>query len=249
MALCFFCHCETTLTREHLFSEPVARLAGVNRSSDVVAGLDGTGKVDRPPATLDRWTVRVPCRQCNGGWMARLEVETARVILRWVRSGRRLGDEAYEAIGRWLLKTYFIMAFQDADLRRPAERGEDGVLRYTAKVPFEATRARHLKDGSASAFDNVHFGFAGVNKESVFLTGFGNPSVTTNVWALNCRTAGVAAIALPRVELQLWVVVAPLGPHSVRLPGCVQSLSAGSVIRTARFADMVLRPTAVVLDY
>lgn len=249
MALCFFCHRDATLTREHLFSVPMARLAGMDRSNDVMAGLDGDGTLDHPPRTVDKWTVRVPCDLCNSGWMGGLEAETAAVLSRWIRSRKRLGTGAFKTVGRWLLKTYFIMAFQDAGLRRPLEHGADGVLRYTAKVPFEATRARHLKDASDEAFDRVTFGFARVQSETMILTGFGNPSVTTNAADWNCRTAGVAAVALPRIQLQLWVVVAPIGPESVRLPPSVRTLSPSSLVSGAQLADSRLAPTRVILTY
>lgn len=249
MTVCFFCHGEASLTREHLFSRPICRVAGIDRRSSQMAGLDGHGRIDRSPRPVDQWTVRLPCKVCNEGWMSRLEGEVADHLKRWAKRPCALGETGARALRRWMLKNYFVMAFQDADLRRPLLEDEFGRLVYNAKVPFEATRARLLSTGDERAFDDVVVGAARVSASTIYATGFGNPSVEANAADWNCRTAGVAAVALAGIQVQLWVVAAPLRPRAVRLPRNVSRLTAQTRLHSLGFATDRLDPTAVWLSY
>jgi hypothetical protein len=181
--------------------------------------------------------------------MSELEVEVASHLSRWAKGRGALGARGARAVSRWMLKNYFVMAFQDADLRRPLVTDEAGRLLYNAKVPFEASRAGCLRRDDDGAFSDVVVGAARVSPSTVYLTGFGNPSVETNALDWNCRTAGVAAVALPRLGIQFWVATAPIRPRRVRLPPNVSTLTPSTRLHRLGFAADRLDPTKVWLVY
>ena len=83
---CVFCLAgsrTTKISKEHLFSKPICSALGIDRTK-VIASLDGnTGEVSRP-LRLDQRLVKLPCVDCNSGWMEQLERDTARTLRRWL---------------------------------------------------------------------------------------------------------------------------------------------------------------------
>lgn len=248
MAKCIFCRSDVAGrgSREHLLSRPICEAFGIERA----ATLHGLLTDDFDVAQLQRLenkTVRLPCRECNQGWMSSLEVAAAETFKRWVGGRRPLGAEGLRIVKRWMLKNFVVFGAVHGDTRTPFRRNsETGELEYAAAVLVEPRRAQALRADLDEAYDNVDLG-AARTETSMFTEGFGNPTVLPKgPTALNARSAGVLALNL--TPLQLWVVVRPLG-GTTRLPGSVTRLRAGRLWREVKPRSPNLDPTSVIVTY
>jgi hypothetical protein len=120
--MCAFCGSGQNLTREHVWPRWVQDLVGPEPAPNVAAREDEITRVwTASPATL---TVRLVCRACNNGWMARLE-HAAKPILTPLISGERavLSVEDQRLLAYWAAKTVAVgdLAVSHHDPALPAE--------------------------------------------------------------------------------------------------------------------------------
>lgn len=202
------------LSREHLISKPVATAFGINRSRELTTlkGLDIVRS-----ASLDQLSVRLPCGNCNSGWMNDLETSMG-AVARWMCARENgITTETLRNLERWLLKSYIVMTAMDGGIR------SFGTNDSFSMIP-EATRASRLYMGSNEAFDRMGIGYG--RRRQPFPNNFGyvigNPKVVpTGPRFANCRSAGVAVFALGRLEA--WIVVPVLTP-TITLPAALRPL-------------------------
>jgi hypothetical protein len=73
MKKCIFCG-EKGGNKEHIIAQWLTERMGAQREHLIAAKIDGHGQLEkRPPHTLKNYTTRNVCRNCNNGWMSRLE--------------------------------------------------------------------------------------------------------------------------------------------------------------------------------
>jgi hypothetical protein len=248
MNKCYFCHSEGRLSREHVLSEPVAKMLGIDRQLDLTGTLDSNLELLQGPFPWSANQVHLPCASCNSGWMNALEHDFVRTTRRWRAETTSIGPTGFMTVGRWLLKTYFALAFQGLGLDAPMGRNEAGELVYLADVPFESMRAMAVMKDLRSALDGVQFGAARC-REATMLFGYGNPTVVSPPGGLNARSAGVLAMSLAALDLQLWAVVAPIGNPLVRMPAGVKPLTRFTRFPSLATGPSLPRTTDVLVTY
>lgn len=247
MAKCIFCHRNMSGkgSREHLLSRPICDVFGVERA-ETLHGVLADGPQVSQLQSLDGKTVRLPCRDCNQGWMSSLEVAAAETFEHWVGGRAPIGADGLRTVTRWMVKNFIVFGAIHGDTRTPFRRSESGELEYAAAVLVEPRRARALREDTDDAYDNVDVGAARTVK-SVFTEGFGNPIVRpTGPGVLNARSAGVLGLNLP--PFQLWAVVRPRG-GTTRLPEGVKRLRTSTSWRHLRTRSPYVDPTSVVVTY
>jgi hypothetical protein len=248
---CEFCWDENRgepLTKEHLVSQPIADAFRIDRLGGKVARFDrnelSDGNIDSVTwCSLAELSVRLACARCNNGWMNNLEHEMASVA-RWSRVGdRALGKDQLRVVGRWLLKTYAVMAVLDGATRRFVDAdGEIG-----SHVIPDPTRARLLRLGDDSALDSMVIGVGRAN-DADFAYGFGNPTIrSTAEHPPSARSAGVAAMNLG--SLQLWAVVPWIRSGRVQLPAGLTVLNSRTRANQLRTVPRVPQTERVVVDF
>jgi hypothetical protein len=140
--------------------------------------------------------------------MSDLEVQTAHIIRRWMSKPEKpLGQNGYETLMRWLVKTAVVLGFSEGGSRRFMETPTD------VAVP-DVTTAKEIRGGLAP--NHVVGGAAKVGR-SQYVWGTGNATVSpTGPDLLNARAINVTALNLG--PLQLWAVVPIVKPERVVLP-------------------------------
>lgn len=248
---CEFCWDEDRgepLTKEHLVSQPIADAFHIDRVGGQVARFDrgelGDGNLDSVTwCSLAELSVRLACARCNNGWMNDLEHEMA-AVARWFRAGdRALGKAQLRAVGRWLLKTYAVMAVLDGATRRFVDA--DGAV--GSHVIPDPTRARLLRAGDDGALHSIVIG-AGKASDPDFAYGFGNPTIrSTAQHPPSVRSAGVAAMNLG--SLQVWAVVPWIRSGRVQLPPGLTVLNSRTRANQLRSVPRVPETDRVVVDF
>ena len=180
---------------------------------DVASYDQNSGEIG-PIVPLDQRSVRLPCEECNSGWMSDLEVQTARTIRRWMSKPESpLGRTGYENMMRWLVKTAVVLGFSEGGSRRFMETPTD------VAVP-DITTAKSVRNGVVP--DHVRGGAAKVHN-SRYVWGTGNATVSpTGPYLLNSRAVNVTALNLG--QLQLWVAIPIVKPERLFLPNGVARL-------------------------
>lgn len=115
---CPFCLKASKASKEHLFSKPICNVLGIDRAMDVASYDENSGELG-PIVPLKQRAVRLPCEDCNSGWISDLEIQTARTIRRWMSKPQnplvRSGDEN---MMRWLVKMAIVLGFAEGGSRR-----------------------------------------------------------------------------------------------------------------------------------
>lgn len=235
---CPFCLGDGKRSKEHLFSKPICAAAGLNRSN-LIASVDArTGAVDSV-VPIREVAVRLPCVDCNNGWMNDLEHDAARVLRRWMaRPDHRLSNTGLVFLTRWLVKTSVVLAFGALNARQfmhvPTE----------SAIP-DITAAREVAAGHVP--DHVYVGAARIVGARTYW-GAGNPTVRgTGADLISSRAVNVAAFNLGL--LQLWVALPVVPPDRLTPPRGVTRLNArlrSGALRN-RIADV--DPTQLTVDY
>jgi hypothetical protein len=236
---CAFCLGDGKLSKEHLISKPIRDLFGIDRSM-MVASLDGrTGEISRPDE-LDKRTVRLPCENCNSGWMSQLEQDTAGTLRRWLAHPKvQLTADGMKHVSRWLVKTVHVFGFAELDARRFLQTP-------TETAAPDITTARALAAGSMP--EHVYVGAARISGDADVLWGVGNPTVRpAGPDRIGCRAINVVAWNLS--SLQLWVAVPMLPPDKLRLPLGVTRLHPTLRSGSLRKRSSDLSPSQVRATY
>jgi hypothetical protein len=210
---CPFCLGASKTTKEHIFSQPICDAVGIDRAMDV-ASYDGNSGELGPIVSLNQRSVRLPCEECNSGWMSDLEVQTGRALRRWIsRPESPLGRDRNEVMMRWLVKMAVVLGFSEGGSRRFMESPTN------VAVP-DITAAKEIRNGRVP--DHVVGGAAKVGR-SQYVWGTGNATVLpTGPDLLNARAVNVTALNLG--PMQLWVVVPMVRPERIILPQGVTRL-------------------------
>lgn len=240
---CLFCAGESgeaKLSKEHLWSVPVCRGFGIDRTTPT----GDPANLDAPPVRMDQVQVRIACESCNNGWMSDLENEMEDVV-GWAWYRRRiesLTEGGALVLKAWSLKSLLVWSAYAGRIRSFG-RSEEADFAF---VP-EATGARQLFRGQwREAVARATFGWGRV-PPGPYLWGFGNPEVLPRGPDVpNARSAGVLALNLG--ELQLWVVDPLFSTAAVQLPPGVAPVAPGISFR--RLSDAAQKPdlAAVVVD-
>lgn len=235
---CPFCLGDQRKSKEHLLSKPICNAVGMDRGM-TVASLDrNTGDVG-PLVPLDGRSVRLPCEDCNSGWMSKLETNAGKTLRRWISDPKRpLANSGYTHLLRWLVKTAIVFGFSEGGSRRMIDTPADVI------VP-DITTARAVREGHVP--DHVRAGAARVDT-STFVWGTGNATVLpAGPDRLSPRAVNVTALNLGPV--QLWVVLPLVRPDDLRLPGGVAQLSPRLRFGSLRTRTGDLDPSAVTVTY
>lgn len=207
-AKCAFCLEDATLSREHLFSQPICDVFDIDRASTTVYGFDGVSKNVGHGAALSQRSVKLPCRTCNNTWMSKLEQDTAGVFERFLQQGQELSEADVAVIGRWAAKT--LVVFMWAELVARKFMTAPGV----GAIP-DVTAARSVFAGHVP--DNVTVAAGRLAEPNAVLWSAGNPNViTADRNQINCRVVNAAALNLGL--LQLWVLAPLFKPSRLSLP-------------------------------
>ena len=200
---CAFCFGEantTKLSKEHLFSVPICRAFGIDRSMAVGSFDANSGELGLV-APLDERQVKLPCTTCNSGWMGQLENDTARTLQYWMtKPEARLSTIGLAHVTRWLAKTAFVVGFSELGARKFMTNDRESV------IP-DYTLARSLYRGDTL---NVVVGAARVNRCNT-LWGAGNASLEPK-GPTRISSRAVNVLALNLGELQLWSLFQLLNP-------------------------------------
>jgi hypothetical protein len=233
---CAFCFGEsgsTKLSKEHLFSVPICRALGIDRTGLVASFNGNSGQVEHV-APLDERQVKLPCVSCNSGWMGQLENDTARTLQSWMaKSQNRLTSTGLTHVTRWLAKTAFVMGFAELGARQFLSGGVESVNP-------DFTIARLLANGETP---NVTVGAARTVR-STTLWGAGNPSVFP-VGPTRISSRSINVLGLNLGELQLWIAIPIFEPDELRLPPGVQQLNSSTKWRTLTSRKSNVDPTQV----
>jgi hypothetical protein len=106
---CIFCGSRKKIEHEHVWPDWLVGIMEEKEARHVFTQQDATGAMSVMRAhTAPAWstTARVVCKQCNGGWMSRLE-DTASVLLKPMILDRRRTLERFVVpfLAMWALKT------------------------------------------------------------------------------------------------------------------------------------------------
>ena len=171
--ICIFCGEHTTLTREHVFSEPIlGKLIGVNGDVGLSWTDDGSRELwagavgGKTPHDL---TIDCVCSGCNNEWMSRLDGQFAGDVKWWAENpAARLGSPRLDVITRYLLKLLFVVAVGER-MAQPhwivGEGPEPEFIPLTMRADGQAVLAHCLDDLKL----NVHIGVCAVPKQTLDL--------------------------------------------------------------------------------
>jgi len=221
-ARCWFCHEQRPLSKEHLISEPIAEVFGIDREDLLLLDMPthGIRNADDIAAAriqpLARQAVGSACAPCNNGWMNNLEHRAARVFKSWLR-GQALDPGSHETISAWLLGRLIVWMYRDAGHRQMLERAKSG-LPVTIANPVQG-KSLAMGDWRA-ALETTAAGAAACSGAGVF--GFGH--ATTHPRQLRVLTA---VLALELAPLQLWIANVAIPGGEIAFPSGVKHLDAG----------------------
>jgi hypothetical protein len=109
---CIFCGDATRgLTNEHIFGDWISRFyadkGGIKGKAQL---FDQAGNVKEYPTTLFQQKVKIACRECNSGWMSRLEVAVI-PYLKLMLEGKlvRLRAGRQRQLATWCVKTALVL--------------------------------------------------------------------------------------------------------------------------------------------
>ena len=111
---CIFCGSTTSkITNEHVVSEWIGKLLPNDKGVATYAMLQPDGSVQSFQAPALQQTVRVPCKQCNSGWMRKIEDNVISKLGPMIQSARvtRLIPSTQKAIATWAVKTALILQY------------------------------------------------------------------------------------------------------------------------------------------
>ena len=226
-----FCLDEVTLSREHLFSDPICDTFGIDRSS-LVAGVDTRNKRVSHAEPLATRKVKLPCKSCNNGWMSDLENDAAAVFDGFAHHDVELSADDIAVIGRWAAKSLVALQWGELDARKFMSSPGVGA------VPA-VTLARQVFAGAVPK--SVSIAAGSLTEPNPVIWSAGNPKVATaDPEQLNCRVVNTAAFNLGR--LQLWVIAPLFNPSELKLPEGTIQLRPGT-----RFEALPL--TSPILDF
>jgi hypothetical protein len=241
---CFFCHgtSGSRLGREHLLSKPICEFFNIDRPTTTLGRIDASGKDSTISsiASLESTAVRLPCENCNNGWMNDLEGRMVSVLDRWMNQDVALDVEGVDVMKRWLAKSHLLLCAIEGGVRGFVDDPTSGV------IP-DATLARKLFEQADDALELVTTGL-GVPRSPRALYGFGNPTPFCSGPApVSTRVATVSFWNLG--GLQIWTGIATLRPKRFRLPGRLVEPRPGLRFGKLRTVDGGPDPTSAEVDY
>ena len=208
--------------------------------STLVASVDVASRDISAIATLEQRAVRLPCVNCNAGWMSTLENDAARVLRRWLSGPhQRLTSAGVFHLSRWLVKTAIVLAFSESDARR--------FMRSPTETAIpDISAARAIADGQLPVLCRA--GAARTNGTSL-LWGTGNPTVLPKgKGKISGRAVNVTAVNLG--TLQMWVALPIIiEPDTLRWPAGVAPLHANLRSGSLRTRVNSIDPTQVTAEY
>lgn len=219
--MCWFCHEEVPLSREHLISNPIATCFGIDRDDQLLADIpeEITAVTDIDPnrvQPLSKQQVRAACEPCNNGWMSKLETDAAEAFAEFLR-GEPLSHDHARTIRGWGLSRYVVWNHRDGDARSMKARIETQTLRLVVDpMASKALRDRDYR----RAFEGTTVGLA--KAEGFGLVGFGNAKTQPSQ-----MSAMAGSLALQLGGVQIWTVVGALPPKMFSLPHGVKAVQPG----------------------
>lgn len=176
--VCIFCG-GAPVTREHLWPQWLSRSVGDGTTLHVAqanerslrrwrqhAELEGRlVRTSEPKGQSSRQSdhvVKVACRACNNGWMARLEAEAKPVLLRLMTSRKERPDPGeIDTLFRWLVKTTAVFEMDDPQSAVLPEAVRRSIAEPDLEIPglwsldeFWAPMDFYLSHGRAILLNN-----------------------------------------------------------------------------------------------
>ncbi len=208
---CIFCWSHGEMTREHPMSKRVLDLAGftlddIHIEIDIpLEQLTPEYVAERSHSIADEFVTCV-CADCNNGWMQKLDHSFAGTVRRWAsKPSDRLGDAGVAVIRRYMLKVLWVKAL--GEIWGSPELMSDGEIQSPIVLnPKDGTR---IKENDLWAMSKaVSLGAAAVDPSTIFTTAVFMPTMKGQpaTAGINRFSAGLV-LALPKLRVQLWVVV------------------------------------------
>jgi hypothetical protein len=159
---CIFCG-DRSLTREHVLSDWIRRLAAIDGAAPANHTFQRPGvaprvvEFDAPPLAQ---TARVACGACNNGWMAQLEAEASGVLGPMLQ-GRpcRLETTHLALLARWAFKTAFVIDAASIGSGPHAPRSHRESMRELGEPPHMSAVWMTTWPGTTTAWTQ-HWGIA-----------------------------------------------------------------------------------------
>jgi hypothetical protein len=171
---CIFCFRQSgdgvQLSREHLLSRPVATAFAIDRESPFL--LMNGDFAERRWRFLNGISRKCVCRDCNSGWMRRLE-EAMPAVANWLAGEPTapLGDDLELLTRKWALKTHLVLCF----LEGLADRWGDDDFPEAVIPPMTVARELFQEDIPVIRAANVGIAKSGAATE--FAYAFGHPAM------------------------------------------------------------------------
>lgn len=208
---CIFCWSRGEMTREHPMSKPVLDLAGFTLN-DIHIEFDVPPEqltpeyvAERSHSIADEFVTCV-CADCNNGWMQKLDQSFAGTVRRWVaKPSDRLGNAGLAVIRRYMLKVLWVKAL--GETWGSPELISGGEIRSPVILnPKDGTRIKDNDLGEMSKA--MSLGAAVVDSSTIFTTAVFTPTVQGQpaTAGINRLSAGLV-LALPKLQVQFWIVV------------------------------------------
>ena len=193
-------------------------------------------------STVKDEVVECVCAPCNNGWMQNLDSSFAGTIERWVRGGtHRLGPTGVAVVRRYLLKVMWV--------RLLGEQWSQGAIRngeLIAEVVLNPRFGASIRGNDMSEVSNhLSMGAAKVGASTCFTHAGFTPRVAGVGHRAGLRRfSGGLVVALPKLELQLWLIYRFTPTMRTSWPAGISWLAAGS-----RFDRLGIAPAQPLVDH
>jgi len=117
MVVCAFCEKSTSSDVEHVIGKWLSRL--LNPDSTGIFRVESQYPARQWKSREVSLVTRSVCRDCNSGWMSRLESDVKPILSPMIHGETsQLSLESQKLITTWLLKTAFVVDVQGADVTK-----------------------------------------------------------------------------------------------------------------------------------
>lgn len=195
---------------EHLLSRPVAVAFGIDREQGWVSRSSEGG----PPriVRLNGIKRRSVCRDCNSGWLNRLENDMTAVAA-WFRAGdQELGERLNLSLRKWAFTRHALLSEIDGNA---AEFADTDNLEEDYVVPLSSL-ARALYENDADAILSTPLALCRSDADLEFAWAFGHPTVAPEGRPQLGRFAATSVITLG--ALQLWISTPMIFDYEIYAP-------------------------------